>query len=116
MPFCHECNTKAGKHHIIFKGSKSIIVYLPINEINLCKKCHKKIHSNKAMDDRYKCLLQTRLEKLLPERHYSLEEIKRLLKLKYNQAKLLAKHVQSVDIGYSSDDVIKYLLCGKLYC
>lgn len=40
MPFCHECSAKAGKHHIVFKGSKSIIVYLPVNEINLCKKVH----------------------------------------------------------------------------
>lgn len=116
MPFCHECSTKAGKHHIVFKGSKSIIVYLPINEINLCKKCHKEIHLNKAMDYRYKCLLQTRLKSLFPEQHYNLEEIKRLLKLKHIQAKLLARHVQSEDSGYSSDDVIKYLLGGKLYC
>ena len=116
MPSCHECNTKAGKHHIIFRGNKSIIVYLPINEIYLCNKCHKKIHSNKSMDNRYKCLLQKRLEKLFPEQYYSLEEIKTLLKLNYIQTKMLEKHVKSDPNGYNSSDVIKYLLGGKLYC
>lgn len=116
MLICTECKTKAGKHHIISKGSKSIIVYMPINEIYLCKKCHKEIHSNKDMDYKYKTMLQTKLKNLLPDKYYSLEEIKDILGLNNLLGNILRSHVFSDENGYKSTELIKYLMCGKLYC
>jgi hypothetical protein len=116
MLICAECKSKAGKHHIISKGSKSIIVYMPINEINLCKSCHKKIHSSKEMDCTYKAMLQKKLQNLLPDKFYSLNDLRRILKLNNLLTKLLAKHVYSGENGYNTADIINYLMCGKSYC
>lgn len=116
MPTCYECNSKAGKHHILFKGSKSILVYLPINEMALCKKCHKEAHLNKSVDRKYKCLLQTKLQNLLPDKYYSLEDLKAILALNVLQTKILAARVPKNEKGYNPRDVIRYLMCGKLYC
>lgn len=115
MLSCAECNRKAGKHHIVPKGSDSIIVYLPINEVPLCSDCHKKIHNNKDMDYKYKALLQSKLNDLLPGVYYSLDGCKAALHLNRMQTKILANHVVKNDNGYCSVDIIKYLMSGKLY-
>jgi hypothetical protein len=110
-----ECKSKAGKHHIIFKGNKSIIVYLPINEVDLCKQCHIKIHSDKDMDYKYKAILQARLQKLLPCEYYCLNSVKSILKLNNLQTKVFSKNVHPYKNGYKSCEIIKYLMGGKLY-
>jgi hypothetical protein len=115
MLICEECKSKAGKHHVVFKGNKSIIIYLPINEINLCKKCHKEIHCNKDMDYRYKVMLQSKLQSLLPDEYYNLEELKSILQLNNLLIKILAKHIHEGDNGYKSTDIVRYLMCGKVY-
>lgn len=115
MLTCTECNSKAGKHHIVYKGSKSIIVYMPINEIDLCKRCHREIHTNKLMDYKYKALLQTKLQKLLPDKFYSLDALKKILQLDKLRANILARHIHLDENGYDSFEIIKYLMCGKVY-
>jgi hypothetical protein len=115
MMRCVECGTKAGKHHIIFKGNKSIIVYLPINELELCNLCHKKIHKDKEMDLKYKKILLNKLRSLFPNEYYDLESIKKLLKLSNMQLKIFSNNVKLSEFGYTSNDIIIYFNNNYIY-
>lgn len=115
MPKCVTCGCKAGKHHIVFKGSKTIIVYLPINEVDLCKKCHEEVHKNRDMDRKYKSILQKKLESMFSQEYYDVNDIKNILKINRYQLKVLLKNVNPQGGGCSSGEVIKYLMGGRVY-
>ena len=112
---CYECNKKAGKHHIVFKGSKTIIIYMSINEIPLCKSCHHQLHRNKDMDIKYKLLLQNKLRNLFANEYYNLYEIKSILRISSYQLQSLDKAISKHSVTYSQEEIIKYLMGGQLY-
>lgn len=117
MKYCSECGAPyPERHHRIFKSQGGRDFQL--NYIYLCHNCHRGNngpHRNRETDLRYKKELQIKLQTLLTEDYYTLEQLIRLLEITKAQAKKTFKHLRQYKEGYARLEVIFRLLGDRFY-
>lgn len=105
------------RHHIIFKSQGGLDFEL--NYKHLTSEAHRGNngpHRNRETDLRYKRDLQRKLESILTDEFYTIEELIDLLGLEKRQAyKAFKKLNYHPDRGIKRKDIIKRLMGGRFY-
>ncbi|GFN35798.1 hypothetical protein [Tepidimicrobium xylanilyticum] len=105
------------KHHIVFKSQGGLD--FEFNYKYLTSGQHrgpKGPHMCRETDLKYKRELQQKLEELLVNEFYTVEELIELLGLKEQQAlKAFKKIPKNPGMGMKREDVLRRLMGGKLY-
>lgn len=117
---CTECEKDYGgeTHHCVFRSQSKIMINMDLNKKRLCTKCHKGDngpHKNREKDLEYKLEVQNQLKNILCNDYYTLEGLKKSLKLKESQVKYIIKNVLHTPKGYQSEEVIRYMMGGRIY-
>lgn len=116
MKECFVCGKIGEKHHIVFKNQGGIDI--PLNYIYLCPEHHRGEfgpHKNRVIDIEYKIKMQNELIRLLIKDYYSMDELRKLLKINPFQAKIIEKDLNSYKLGFKKLDVIKRIMGKTLY-
>jgi len=113
---CEICGSKADIHHIVHKHEGGFDIKL--NYKYLCNYHHRGKtgpHNDIETDLRYKLELQDKLFSLLPKKYYKSKELYLILEISNSTLKKLIRNLKVYKEGYSTEDVIKTLMGGKLY-
>ncbi|WMJ81921.1 HNH endonuclease signature motif containing protein [Clostridium sp. MB40-C1] len=116
MGKCIICGAHGERHHIVYKNQGGIDI--PLNYVYLCSEHHRgKLgpHKNRSIDYEYKKNFQNKLFHILKEEYYSMNDLKKLLKINPFQGKILEKKFKKYKNGYKKIEIIKILMGGKLY-
>lgn len=116
MHLCEICNKTADVHHIVHRHQGGLDI--EINYMYLCENHHRGKdgpHRNLKIDIKYKIRLQNKLYELLPKDYYTPKEIGHILQLSVNIVKKITKNMRLHKEGYSKEDIILYLMGGKIY-
>ncbi len=116
MKECFVCGKIGEKHHIVFKNQGGIDI--PLNYIYLCAEHHRGEfgpHKNRVIDIEYKIKMQNELIRLLSKDYYSMDELRKLLRINPFQAKIIEKDLNSYKLGFKKLDVIKRIMGKTLY-
>ena len=116
MHHCEICGSKADIHHIVHKHEGGFDIKL--NYKYLCNYHHRGKtgpHNDIETDLRYKLELQDKLFSLLPKKYYKSKELYLILEISNSTLKKLIRNLKVYKEGYSTEDVIKTLMGGKLY-
>ena len=104
------------KHHIIFKSQGGLDFEL--NYKRLTPEQHrgsKGPHRCRKTDLRYKRELQRKLEKILTDEFYTVEELIKILGLKERQAYRAFRKIKQHEKGIKREDVIFRLMGNRFY-
>lgn len=119
MMECEICGKEhAELHHCIFKSQSKIMQTMLVNFKYLCSEHHRgqeSPHRNKKIDLAYKLEIQNKIKKILCKPYYTLEGLEKALKLKKNQSRYITKNVSWTSQGYETEEVIRFLMGGKIY-
>jgi len=127
---CEICGKMADKHHIVYKSQGGI--EFPLNFRYLCTYHHRGKtgpHKNRRLDLEYKIDMKKKLEKVLVNEFYPIDELEYLLKINKGMIKRLFKTYKvngrgvkktsiiskKDDIGFRKDDIIFKLMGRKKY-
>ncbi|WP_026887685.1 hypothetical protein [Clostridium beijerinckii] len=117
---CEECFQygRLTPHHKIFKSEQIALRDCKENIIYLCDSCHYSIHhGTNGYGLRIKLQLdfQNYLERILLKEYFTVEEIEKLLEIKYKDAykivKTLKRHKGNL---YKREDIIREAMGGKI--
>lgn len=118
--YCEKCGEYAviELHHIVFKSQCKILKDCELNHKYLCGECHRGsergVHLNSKIDKRMKLELQEKLFELFPDEKVSLDEVKKVLKLKDKEIYYIYKNLYMLDGKVKSEDLVRRLMGGKL--
>lgn len=117
MKPCEICGRPGQKHHIVFKSHGGL--NFELNYAYLCAKHHtdgpEAVHNNRDMDMRLKIRLQRELERLFPDDDYHIDEVAAKIR---KDRRRLTKRMEKVPHhcgNYRREDIITFLMGGKLY-
>ena len=116
MCHCEICGALADIHHIIHKHEGGYDFEL--NYKYLCPVHHRGVlgpHQSNSTDLRYKLELQQKLYDILPYIYYSQKDLLNILNIPSGSLRRLLKNLKLYKEGYLNEDVIRYLMGGKLY-
>lgn len=106
-------------HHVILRSQASYMKQISINLVQLCQDCHRGspngVHHNKKLDLKLKLELQTKLETMFINKFYSREEIQPSLQCSDFDTTLILKKLTLYRFGYSSEQLIRRCLGGRMY-
>ena len=104
------------RHHIIFKSQGGLDYGL--NYKHLESEQHRGNngpHKCRKTDLRYKRELQGKLEEILTDKFYTVEELIEILSLKERQAYKAFRKIKHYENGMKRKDIIKRLMAGRFY-
>lgn len=113
---CEVCGNSADKHHIVYKSQGGI--EFPLNFRYLCTYHHRGKsgpHKNRRLDLEYKLDMQRKLEEILTEEVYNIEELELLLKINKGMILRLFKETKLNDKCFKKADIIFRLMGRKKY-
>lgn len=116
MHLCEICKKEADVHHIVHRHEGGLDI--EINYMYLCEKHHRGKngpHKNIEVDIKYKIKLQNKLYKLFYKKYYNSKEISSILHISTNMLKRITKNMKLYKEGYDKEDIILFLMGGKLY-
>lgn len=116
MHLCEICKKEADVHHIVHRHEGGLDI--KINYMYLCEKHHRGKngpHKNIEVDIKYKIKLQNKLYKLFYKKYYNSKEISSILHISTNMLKRITKNMKLYKEGYDKEDIILFLMGGKLY-
>lgn len=106
-------------HHVVFRSQASYMKQIKVNLVPLCIECHRGtlgVHNNKRNDIKLKIQLQAKLFEMFKEKKfYSQEEIQNILECTKFDSMLICKKLALYRQGYSSEQLIRRMLGGRLY-
>ena len=117
---CHECGIVGycENHHIIFKSQAKHMKTIGINQVFLCMEHHRGkfgVHHNKKLDLKLKQQLQTRLQTVFINEFYTRYELQTTLECNDIDLDLILKKLSIYKLGYSSEQLVRRLMGGRLY-
>lgn len=116
---CKECGSPyTERHHCVFRSQSTLMIDMEINFKDLCNVCHRGKdgpHLNRKKDLQYKVEVQKKLQKVLCKKYYTVEGMQKALKISFNKVKKIIKTLQLHKEGYSSEEIIRLLMGGKIY-
>lgn len=111
------CMRAGQKHHIVFRSQGGLNIEL--NYISLCIYHHsvgkEAVHNNRAFDLELKRALQERYFELFEKEQYTIAEISELIGYNKNRLARRMKSVPQRAGKYGKEDIIRFLMGGKLY-
>lgn len=113
---CAVCGSRADIHHIVHRREGGM--NFELNYKYLCHLHHRGLrgpHRNKIIDYEYKFELQNKFESIFTKEFYTLNEINQTLKLSISNKKRIQNNLFLYKEGYSSIELIKFLMGGKVY-
>ena len=113
---CEVCGNLADKHHIVYKSQGGI--EFPLNFRYLCSEHHRGNsgpHKNRRLDLEYKLEMQKKLQDILINQAYTIEELEILLRINKGMIKRLFKDYKQSDKGFKAVDIIFRLMGRKKY-
>jgi hypothetical protein len=109
---------KVNAHHKIFKSEQRALRDCKENIIYLCDSCHYSIHhGTNGYRLRIKLQLdfQNYLERILLKEYFTVEEIEKLLEIKYKDAYKIVKMLKRYQGNlYKREDLIREAMGGKI--
>ena len=111
------CNCPGQKHHVVFRSQGGLNI--STNYRYLCIRHHsdgkEAVHNNREFDLRLKREVQAEYERMFTEEEYTIEQIAKAIT--YNKARLekKMKTVPQRAGRYKREDIIRFLMGGKLY-
>ncbi len=113
---CEVCGNPADKHHIVYRSQGGI--EFPLNFRYLCSEHHRGArgpHKDRRLDLEYKLHMQSKLEDILIEEVYAIEELVPLLNINKGMIKRLFKECKQNHMGLKKADIIFRLMGRKKY-
>lgn len=111
------CNCAGQKHHIVFRSQRGLDIEL--NYKYLCiihHSCGKAaVHNNREFDLAIKRELQDWYYFLFQAEYYTIEEIANIIEYKKNRLEKRMKAVSHRAGQYQKEDIIRFLMGGRLY-
>lgn len=117
---CEECYSygRITEHHKIRKSQQIALKECKKNLIYLCDECHYSIHhgtSGHALDTKLKLEFQNYLEMILLKEYFTVEELEKLLEIKYKDVYKIVKTLKRYRGNlYKREDVIREAMGGKI--
>lgn len=105
-------------HHVIFRSQCKYLENLHINFKYLCPEHHRGKngpHMNRKIDLKYKKEYQAKIEKLIVNDYYTLEQLKNILQVSKKECEKIVSKCRLYKEGYKKEDIIKRLLGDRYY-
>lgn len=117
MQPCEVCGEPGERHHIVFRSHGGLNI--DVNYAYLCTWHHTQgpdaPHRNRATDLRLKLRMQRDLENMLWRETYRIAEIAEIIGTGRRTLARRMRAVPNVQGNYKREEIIKYLMGGKLY-
>lgn len=111
------CTQMGQGHHIVFRSKGGLNIEK--NMIYLCARHHtggkEAVHNNHAFDLKLKLELQDYFYSVFPDEEYPIEEIAERIGYNKQRLKKRMKAVPQRACRYQKEDIIRYLMGGKIY-
>lgn len=111
------CNCPGQKHHIVFRSHGGLNISM--NYKYLCVEHHtdgkEAVHNNREVDLMLKKELQDRYFEEFDKEEYTIREISEIIGYDRNRLQKKMKAVRQRAGKYQKEDVIRFLMGGKLY-
>lgn len=116
MLLCEVCGKPTDKHHIVYKSQGGIEFQL--NFRYLCTEHHRGVngpHKNRRLDLEYKLDMQKKLEAILVNESYTIDELVHILNINKGVIIRLFKNYKISDKGFRKVDIIFRLMGRNKY-
>ena len=114
---CEVCGAPGQRHHIVFRSHGGLDI--DVNYAYLCAWHHTQgpdaPHRNRETDLRLKLRMQRNLENMLWAETYRAEEIAEIIGIGRRSLEKKMRRVPNEQGNYKREDIIKFLMGGKLY-
>ena len=114
---CEVCGAPGERHHIVFRSNGGLNI--DVNYAYLCTWHHTQgpdaPHRNRETDLRLKLRMQRNLENMLWRETYRIAEIAEIIGIGRRSLEKKMRRVPNEQGNYKREDIIKFLMGGKLY-
>ena len=113
--YCAICGSNhiIENHHIFYRSQVKQLENCKKNQIDLCKKCHTKVHNDFLTDYKLKIELLNYYEMIFDNKNFTFEEIQSILDVNYNAMYRLSKNMKNQKGKYTRESILLAIQGGE---